>query len=264
MIMKEFEIAVKIGKEPSEEDYSTIFFFNLFVSLFFYIVLFFAAPAISIFYHIELLAKVLRVEGIVIIIHALLIVQENRLRKLLLFKKLASAYLVSAIVSAGVAIILAYRGLGVWALVWQQLIQSTTTAVLLWFMSEWKPKFLFSFNSFKELFSFGFFVLLADIINTIGNNIQGILIGRVYNASTMGYYTQAHKLDQVASSSISSIINQVSYPVLSEVQNDNKAMIRVLGRFNSALAYLAFPVMLLLILLVHSYRRFFQIVYVPE
>lgn len=236
-------------KNPSETDYSTIFFFNIFVSIILYLLLYVSAPGIARFYDIDLLTSVLRVEGLVIVIHALLIVQENRLRKKLQFRTLASAYLVSAIVSAGVAICLAYFGWGVWALVYQQLVMSSITALMLWFMSDWKPKLLFSFISLKELFSFGFFVLLADIINTIGNNIQGILIGRVYNASTMGYYTQAHKLDQIASSSISSIINQVSYPVLSEAQNDHSAMVRILSRFNSALAYITFPVMLILILL---------------
>lgn len=236
-------------KSPSEEDYSTIFYFNIFISCILYLVLFFTAPAISVFYKIELLTKVLRVEGLVIIINALQLVQENRLRKKLQFKILATAYLISAGISAGFSIILAINSWGVWALVAQQILMSVINAILLWFMSDWKPKLVFSLASLKELFSFGFFVLLADVINTVGNNIQGILIGRVYNASTMGYYTQANKLDQIASNSISSIINQVSYPVLSEAQNDHSAMVRILSKFNSVLAYITFPVMLVLILL---------------
>ncbi|MBR5033753.1 MAG: lipopolysaccharide biosynthesis protein [Bacteroidales bacterium] len=236
-------------KNPTEADYSTIFYFNVLVSILLYFLLYFTAPAIAQFYKIDLLTKVLRVEGLVVIINSLIIVQENRLRKNLQFRKLSVAYLVPATVSAGITIYLAYIGWGVWALVSQRLIMASITALMLWFLSEWKPKLLFSLTSLKELFSFGFFVLLADIINTIGNNIQGILIGRVYNASTMGYYSQAHKLDQIASTSISSIINQVSYPVLSEVQNDHSAMVRIMSRFNSVLAYITFPVMLLLILL---------------
>ena len=236
-------------KNPSEKDYSTIFFFNILVSCILYVLLFACAPLISRFYGIELLARVLKVEGVIIIISAFSLVQENRLRKQLRFKTIATAYLVSALLSAIVAIYLACQGWGVWALVAQQIMMSSCNAVLLWFLSDWKPSLVFSFVSLKELFSFGFFVLLADTINIVGNNIQGILIGRVYSASTMGYYTQAHKLDQVASNSISSIINQVSYPVLAEAQNDHASMIRILFRFNSILAYITFPVMLLLILL---------------
>ena len=236
-------------KNPTNLDYSTIFFWNIFLSIVFYILIFIAAPFIADFYHIEKLTSVLRVEAIVIIINSFIIVQENQNRKQLQFKKLSLVYLTSAILSVAVAILLAYNNFGVWSLVYQQIIMSFTTATLLWISSKWRPQFTFSVDSFKELFSFGFFILLSDILNTICDNIQGLLIGRFYTPASMGFYTQAHKLDQIASTSISSVINQVSYPMLSTVQNDLNQMERMLQKFVSIMAFVTIPLMLFLIIL---------------
>ena len=236
-------------KNPTSRDYSTIFFWNIFISIIFYILIYIAAPLIADFYHIEKLTSVLRVEAIVIIINSFIIVQENQYRKQLQFKKLSLVYLASAFVSVTVAIFLAYNSFGVWSLVYQQIIMSFTTAVLLWISSKWRPQFTFSVDSFKDLFSFGFFILLSDILNTICDNVQGLLIGRFYTPASMGYYTQAHKLDQIASTSISSVINQVSYPMLSTFQNDLNQMVKILQKFISILAFITIPVMLYLIIL---------------
>lgn len=236
-------------KNPTSQDYSTIFFWNIFVSIIFYILIFLAAPLIADFYHIEKLTSVLRVEATIIIINSFIIVQENQYRKQLQFKKLSLVYLASAFVSVAVAIFLAYNSFGVWSLVYQQIVMSFTTAVLLWISSKWRPQFTFSVDSFKDLFSFGFYILLSDILNTICDNVQGLLIGRFYTPASMGYYTQAHKLDQIASTSISSVINQVSYPMLSTFQNDLNQMVKILQKFTSILAFVTIPVMLYLIIL---------------
>lgn len=236
-------------KNPTNRDYSTIFYWNIFISIIFYFFIYIAAPFVADFYHIEKLSSVLRVEAIVIIINSFIIVQENQYRKQLQFKRLSLVYLASAFVSVTIAILLAYYNFQIWALVYQQIIMSFTTAVLLWISNKWRPQFTFSIDSFKELFSFGFFILLSDILNTICDNIQGLLIGRFYTPASMGYYTQAHKLDQIASTSISSVINQVSYPMLSTVQNDLTQMVNILKRFISILAFITIPVMLYLIIL---------------
>lgn len=236
-------------KEPTQKDYSTIFWLNLFMSVVIYGILYISAPAVSRFYDIPLLSSVLRVQGIVLIINALNIVQTNQLRKSINFKRLAVIYIASQIVGAVCAIVLAYMGWGVWALVAQQIIASSITSVILWVMNRWLPQLCFSFDSFKQLFSFGGFILASNLINTFCNNVQGLLIGKFFNPAILGYYTQAYKLEDVASHSISSVVEQVAYPVFSKVQSDNDGLKNVIYRLILSIAYVTFPMMLILVLI---------------
>lgn len=236
-------------KDVTQKDYSTIFWWNLFLSIVLYGVLFISAPAVSRFYNIPLLESVLQVQGIILIINALNIVQTNQLRKSINFKRLATIHIVSHIVAAVLAIVLAYMGWGVWALVAQQIVASSITSVMLWIMNRWMPSLCFSIESFKQLFSFGGFILASNLINTFCNNIQGLLIGKFFNPAMLGYYTQARKLEEIASTSCSNVVDQVSYPVLSKLQSDNAGLKNAIQKLTSTLAYVTFPLMLILILI---------------
>ena len=235
-------------KEPTQVDYSTIFWWNLFLSIILYGVLLISAPAVSRFYNIPLLESVLQVQGVVLIINALNIVQTNQLRKSINFKRLATIHIVSHIIAATLAIVLAYMGWGVWALVAQQIVASSITSVMLWVINRWMPSLCFSVESFKQLFSFGGFILASNLINTFCNNVQGLLIGKFFSPAMLGYYTQAYKLENIASHSISGVVDQVSYPVLSKVQSDKIAMKNAIYRLISSIAYITFPLMLILII----------------
>lgn len=236
-------------KNPTDVDYSTILFWNLGLSLLLYFVLFVCAPFIAKFYNMPLLSIVLRVQGLVLIFNAARIVQRSQLRKELLFKKVAIINVSSNIIALLVTIILAIKGWGVWALVAQQLLLALLTSLLYWIFSKWKPVMFFSVRSFKELFSFGGFILLSNLFNTICNNLEGLLIGKVYNSSTLGYYTKARRTEMISSTFISGLLNQVVYPVFSEVQNDKSRLISVLRKFITTSAFITFPLMLLLLLL---------------
>lgn len=235
-------------KEPTEKDYSTIFWWNLFISIVLYGVLFISAPAISRFYNIPLLESVLKVQGIVLIINAFNIVQTNQLRKTINFKRLATIHIASNIIAATIAIVLAYMSWGVWALVAQRIIANLIASILLLFMNRWVPSLCFSIESFKQLFNFGSFILASNLINTFCNNIQGLLIGKFFNPATMGYYTQASKLEEIASHSISSVVDQVSYPIFSKLQSDNNSMKNAIKKITLSLSYITFPMMMILIL----------------
>jgi len=239
-------------KEPTEEDYSTIFWWNMFLSVVLYGLLFIGAPAVARFYNLPLLCDVLRIQGVVLIVNALSIIQQNQLRKQLKFKRLATVTVISATFSAGIAIILAYMGWGVWALVAQQLMLSAFTAIQLWVLNKWSPLLIFSKESFKQLFGFGGFILLSNLINTFCNNVQTLLIGRYFTPSILGHYTQARKLEELASTSVSSIIDQVSYPVLAECQNNIAEMRTVLKKLLLCIAFVTIPVMAVLALNAHS------------
>lgn len=236
-------------RRPTQVDYSTIFFFNLFMSFVMYFLLFLSAPMISNFYKMPILCPVLRVQGLVVIFHAFSIIQRNQLRKQFRFKKLTIVTLTTSIISLAVTILMAYQGYGVWSLVTMNLLLAFIPTVIFWFTNKWYPNLVFSIESFKELFGFGFFMFLSNSINTICNNIQGLLIGRFYNSATMGYYSKAKSTEELASTSISSIIGQVTYPLYAEYQNDKDKLSDVIKKLTGTVAYISFPLISLLILL---------------
>ena len=236
-------------KAPTQVDYSTIFFWNIGMAFLMYGVLFFCAPAIARFYKIPLLCDVLRVQGLVLFIYSFNIVQRNQLRKNLNFKVLSIVSITTALVALAVTIWMAYKGFGVWALVAQNLITAAIPALVFWFYIKWRPILAFSWKSFKDLFGFGFYMFLTLVVNRLGQQIQGLLIGRVYNASTMGYYSKAHGLEKLASTSISKVMTDVTYPLYAEAQDNKARMIGMIKRLTSTLSYLTFPLMFILILI---------------
>lgn len=235
-------------KQPTQEDYSTIFFWNIGMAVVMYAFLFLCAPTISHFYDIPLLCDVLRVQGLVLFIYAFNIIQRNQLQKKLNFKILSIVTITTSLISLTVTIIMAYKGCGVWALVAQNLITAAIPAIVFWFFIKWRPSLVFSWKSFKELFSFGFYMFLTSLLNQFGQQIQGLLIGRIYSPSTMGYYSKAHSTEKLASHSISNIMSQVTYPLYSEVQNNKDQLASIIRRITMTLAYITFPLMFILLL----------------
>ena len=235
-------------KRPTQQDYSTIFFWNLGMAVVMYAVLFFTAPAISRFYNIPLLRDVLRVQGVILFIYAFNIIQKNQLRKKLNFKLLSIVTIGTSLIALGITIYMAYKGYGVWALVAQNIITSAIPALVFWFYVKWRPIWTFSWTSFKELFNFGFYMFLTNLLNSFGQQIQGLLIGKFYNASTMGYYSKAHGLERLASTSISSVMTQVTYPLYAEAQDNKKQLANMIRRITMTLSYITFPLMFVLLL----------------
>ena len=234
-------------KEPANEDYSTIFYWNVILSAVLYGSLYLCAPFVASFFHIPLLSDVLRVQGVVLIFNALSIVQQNQLRKKLLFRKLAVVNITSALVSLGAAIVFACKGYGVWALVAQQISFSLTNAIMFWIVGHWVPDRVFSWQSFKDLFRFGGFMLLSHLFGVLSNEIQGLLVGRMFSPATMGLYTQAYRLEGSAATATSSIIDQVTYPVLASCQDDRPLFISALKRFIQIPAFVCSLVMMVMI-----------------
>ncbi|MBC5622415.1 lipopolysaccharide biosynthesis protein [Butyricimonas hominis] len=234
---------------PTEEDYSTIFYFNLAFSVFLYVLLWFSSRFVSEFYRIEDLDHILKVLGIILIINASGIIQSNQLRKKLEFKKMSYIYISSMLCAGIVSILLAYHGYGVWSLVVQLIINSILVNLQLWLFNKWYPSFIFSWKSFKELFGFGNYILLSNLLNTFCNNIQGLIIGRVFSAKDLGFYAQARKLEEIPSTSLSQIVGQVSYPVFSKIQTDRVALKNALRKTIKSLAFINFPLMILLIVI---------------
>jgi len=235
-------------KNPTQEDYSTIFFWNLGMAALMYVVLYFSAPAIASFYDMPVLCDVLRVQGVVLFIFAFNLVQRNLLRKKMNFKVLGIVTIATSIISLTVTILMACHGYGVWSLVAQNILVGFIPALVFWFYIRWRPQMIFSLKSFKELFGFGFFMFLTNLLNRFERQIQGLLIGKVYDASTMGFYSKAHAVERLSSTSISQVMGQVTYPLYAELQDDRAALINAIRRVTITLSYVTFPLMFILML----------------
>ena len=233
-------------KRPTQVDYSTIFYWNIGMAVLMYAILYVSAPAIARFYEIPLLSKVLRVQGLVLFIYALNLIQRNRLKKELNFRLLSVVSLASSIIALIITVWMAYRGYGVWALVAQNLVVSGIPTLVFWFYVKWRPSLVFSWQSFKELFSFGFYMFMTGLINTFCYRIQGLLIGKVYDVSTMGYYSKAQETENIASNSIADVMTEVTYPLYAEVQDDKPAMVNMIKRLTMTVSYVTFPMLFLL------------------
>lgn len=201
-------------------DYNTVFLFNLLVSGLLYTVLFLAAPAISIFFKEPLLVEVMRVIGWVLVINALAIIPRTLFVKEVNFKTQTKVSLIASISSGVVGIGMAVAGLGVWSLVGQQLSRQLLNTLFLWIYCTWRPAWEFSIQSFKELFGFGSKLLLSGLLDTVFKEIYSLVIGRCYTSAQLGQYTRASQFNQIFSSNLTSVIQRVSYPVLSSIQDE--------------------------------------------
>ena len=236
-------------KEPTQEDYSTIFYWNLFLATILYLILFFLAPLIARFYEIPILKEILRVQGLILFLDAFGLIHKNNLRKTLQFKKISLIVLAANLIAVVVAITMAYNGFGVWCLVAQQLLISGMSTALFWIFNRWKPSILFSEKSLKELFGFGGFILLSNMMVTFTNEVQSLIMGKLYTARDVGHYTQARKLESIMSNTASTVVFQVTLPILSKFQDDIPQLQNILRRITKVMAFVVFPAMILVILI---------------
>ena len=236
-------------KEVSNDEMSTVFIWNMVVSILCYIILFFSAPIIARFYDIAILKNILRVYGLTLILVALSVVQQAWMQKQLKFKELATRNLISSFMGLAVGIVMAFSGFGVWSLVFSNLVQQLIASLMIWKISSWRPKLIFDTKSFKELFSFGGMMLLTSLVDRIYANIQGLLIGKHYTASDLGMYNQAKKLEEIPNGSMSYIVSKVTFPVFSKLQDNKDLLLSALRKNLIAITYLNFPLIVLLVVI---------------
>lgn len=219
-----FSSALIRKQERSEADYATTFYFNIVVSLSCYVLLFICAPYIADFYHQPELINLTRVLGIVILANAFAIVQRTRLTVVMDFKTQAKASLLSVSCSTIIALVLAYCNFGVWSLVGQTLSFAIINVILLNVFDPWLPKCWFSKSSFKELFGFGSKLLTSGLLDTVYNNIYQIIIGKLFNTGQLGLFSQAKNLSSIPAMTLTGVIQRVTYPMMSHIQNDQQAL----------------------------------------
>lgn len=241
-----FSQAIIQRKDLTQEDLSTVFFFNLGLSFVILLLVCLIAPYIARFYSQPELTSILRTISIVIVFDALGRIHLSQMSKGLQFRKLVKVTAIPAILSGVIAIFLAAAGWGVWALVMQMLVQSGFYSICLWFASPFRPSPAFSFSSLNTLFSYGSKLAIAGFLNTVFKNIFTLVIGRVFGSADVGFYNRAVGFKELASQNLSSIVGRVTFPVYAKIQDDLPRLRRGFLRSISVLAIIFFPLMGLL------------------
>lgn len=241
-----FSSALIRKPDLNEEDKSTAFYFNIVVGLACYGILFIASPLIADFYDEPLLSPIIRVTGLSIIFNSLCVVQRALFTIAVDFKTQAIISLACTVISGVVGLVMAYNGYGVWALVAQSTVSTFFNFVLLWLCSRWRPVTGFSKASFRYLFNFGSKLLASGLLDTLYNNAYPIVIGKFYNSAQLGLFSRAQSYASLPSSNITGILQRVTFPVLSLMQDDDERLALNYRRLLRVSAFVVFPLMVML------------------
>lgn len=232
--------------DRTETDCSTAFYFNIAAAVLLYGILFVSAPYIAAFYGKPVLTEVVRVLSLTLVINSMGIVP-RALRSIAVdFKSQAIASIIAAVVSGLVGLYLAYSGWGVWALVWQSIISSCVNVAVIWFLARWMPRLVYSWQSFRAMFSYGSKLLASGLLHTVYSHASSLIIGKFYTPAELGYYDRGNQIASLPSLNLSSVFYSVTFPILSKLQQDNKRLIHAYNQYLSKISLIIFFIMTLL------------------
>lgn len=236
-------------KDCTDVDYSTVFVTNIAMAVLFYTILFFCAPLIANFYNEPILKDLTRVIALNFILGSFNTIQRTKLYKAVDFKSLAKINVSSSLISGVTGITLAYSGFGVWALVAQGIVSTIVNVILLPFFSKWNFSLRFSKKSLKRLFGYGSKLMISAFYSIIINNISTMFIGKTYNSAQLGYYTRGQGYPSLIANTVYSVLGSVSFPILSNLQDDKERFLRLYKKGLFMIALVVFPPLILLALL---------------
>lgn len=231
-------------KDADETDFSTVFYANILFCFFLYALLFVGAPIIAAFYGDSDMTMMLRVLGLTVVISGVKNVQQAYVSKNMLFKHFFFSTLGGTICSAIIGIIMAYRGYGVWALIAQNLINVTIDTLILWVTVKWRPKKVFSLASFEELFSYGWKLTVASLMDTGYSSLQDLIIGRIYTPADLGAYNQGNRLPNLVMGNINTSIDSILLPAMSNVQDKREYVKKITRKSIMISIYIIAPLMM--------------------
>lgn len=241
----------------TQSDYSTAFHFNVGISFLIYLLLFLSAPLVADFYDMPILTNVLRVYSLSIVFQSFRIVQYAILCKQFEFKKMAKVTALVTLLSGTIGVVMAYRGFGVWSLVAQNVFLAVSTSFAYFLVLRWLPSWEFSKNSFRYLWGFGSKMLVSGVISVIYTNIYSLVIGKVYDSRSLGIFNRAQQLSHIYPDIIKNIFTKNSLPIMAECQNEPEKLEKVYREFVVIVAFLTFPVVLLLLVIAKPFILFF-------
>lgn len=231
-------------KNADDLDFSSVFYFNFVVCIVLYIIMFFTAPFISVFYNDSSLTSIVRVASLTIVISGVKGIQQAYVSRNMLFKRFFFATLGGTIFSAFIGIGFAYAGFGAWAIVAQQLSNTAIDTLILWITVKWRPKKIFSIKRLKELFNFGWKLLVSSLFNTVYNNLRNLIIGKYYSSADLAYYNQGDKFPNLIVTNINSSIDSVLLPTLSSAQDEKNRVKNMTRRAIKTSTYIMAPLMM--------------------
>ena len=246
-----FSSALVRKKDVLPIDYDTIFVSNMVFSVALFVLCFMGAPLIADFFNEPQLLSLTRVMGVIVIINGVAIVQRTILVKNIDFKTQTKISLIASISSGVVGIGMALCEMGVWSLVGQQISRQALNTLFLWIYGTWRPRLKFSVDSFKQLFGFGWKLLVSGLIDAIWREIYQVVIGKCYSSSMLGQYTRSTQFSAVFSSNLTTIVQRVSYPVLSQLQDDKQRLKEGYRKVIKVTMYVTFSCMLMLAAVAH-------------
>lgn len=243
-------------KDADDLDFSTVFYTNIVFCLILYLLMFFCAPFIAMFYKDMTLVPLIRVLSLTILISGVKGIQQSYVSRKMIFKRFFFATLGGTLIAAALGIWMAYNGFGVWALVTQQLVNMSIDTILLWITVKWRPKKMFSFERLKGLYSFGWKILVSSLLETVYNDIRQLIIGRMYSKSDLAFYNKAKQIPTLFIININTSINSVLLPAMSSVQDDKEHIKSMTRRSIMTSTYIIAPMMMGLAFLSKPLIRF--------
>lgn len=242
-ITESFSKALIQKKDSNSEDFSSVFFFNIFFSWIVYFIVFFTAPLIAKFYNAAILIPVTRTLALIIPIAGINSIQQSYVSKTMQFQRFFWSTLIGTIVSGIVGITMAYKGFGIWSLVSQQIVNNLMNTLVLWFTVRWRPTLEFNLQELKVLISFGWKVLLTNLINTFYDNIKSLIMGKIYSSEALAFYNRGVNYPSLIVSNVTISLDSVLFPALSEIQDDRGKIKRAIRKSISVTTYIIFPLM---------------------
>lgn len=230
-------------KNANDTDFSTIFWCNLSIGMFLYLVLFFAAPFIASAYKQPILCPVIRFLSICLPISSFQSIQAAYISKTMQFRKFFFSTIIGTLISAIVGIAMAYKGFGIWALVTQHITNTVIDTIVLFITIRWRPRFVFSKASAIPLTKFGYKITLTDLIATILNNLVSFLIGIKYTSSDLAYYTKGLQVPRLFRDNIFTTVISVLFPAMSNISDNVEYVKKLTRRAIKLMCYLIFPMM---------------------
>lgn len=239
-----FATALVRKQDIKEDDLVTAFYFNVAMGILCYMALFFLSPYIAAFYQTPILTNLLKISALSLMIVSFGTVQQALLTKEIDFKRQARISMCASLTGGILGVVMAKTGFGVWSLIYQSVSAQAVRTLLLWKTSKWRPTGSWNWSSFHYLWNFGSKMLLSAILDVLYNNIYPIVIGKFFSAKDLGNYTTANQLGSLPSSNLTSVMQRVTFPVLSTIQDDDERLARNYRKILRLSAFLIFPLML--------------------
>jgi O-antigen/teichoic acid export membrane protein len=242
LINSGFSMALTNKTNATHQDYNAVFWFSFFTGLILYIILYFCAPLIAVFYNRPELTKLSRVIFISFFFSGIAIVPYTIMFKKLMVKEQAQIDITASIVSGIVGVILAIKNFGYWSLAIQSTLYVVLGFCLRYLVSPWRPTFNISFYPLKEMFSFSSKILLTTIFQQIHANFITVLLGKFYPTTQLGYYYQGNKWMGMVNQLVAGMINMIAQPVIIQANDDKVRQLRIFRKLIRFSAFFAFPI----------------------